>query len=56
MIDFDRLNRETKNYNSRIHYDTSSKCNKYGTSEYWLNYYNNKTYKENNGQYSKYYF
>lgn len=55
MIDFEKLNRETREYNSRIHHDAQSKNVKYGTSEYWLNYYNNKTYKENNGQYSKHY-
>lgn len=36
MVDFARLNRETK--------------------EYWQNYYNNKTYKTNNGEYSSHYF
>ena len=52
MADFDRLNRETREYNSRVHYENT----KYGTSEYWRNYYNNQTYRENNGQYSKHYY
>lgn len=28
---------------------------KYGSAEYWRNYYNNKTYKQNNGEYSRKY-
>ena len=45
-----------KEYNSYIHYDVPSKSIKYGTKEYWQNYYNNKTYKTNNGEYSSHYF
>lgn len=56
MVDFARLNRETKEYNSYIHYDVPSKNIKYGTKEYWQNYYNNKTYKTNNGEYARHYF
>ena len=53
--DFDKLNRETKDFNNRNvnRFNTSSP--KYGTSEYWQNYWNNQTYKKNNGQYSKHY-
>lgn len=55
MIDFDKLNKETREYNSYIHYDTPSSSVKYGTSEYWRNYWNNQTYKQNNGEYSNHY-
>ena len=56
MVDFDRLNRETQEYNNRNidRFNTSS--SNYGTSEYWQNYWNNQTYKQNNGQYSNFYY
>ena len=53
MVNFEQLNQQTKLYNSTIHYNSATF--KYGTKEYWQNYYNNSTYKENNGIYSKHY-
>ena len=55
---FERLNRETRDYNNGItrSIDPTASGAKYGTKEYWQNYWNNKTYKKNNGQYSKHYF
>lgn len=58
MVDFDRLNHKTRNFNNR---NVSHLCSysgtthKYGTSAYWQNYYNNQTYNNNNGQYSTHY-
>lgn len=51
---FERLNRETREHNNR-NVNRFNQGNKYGTPEYWKNYYNNQTYKMNNGQYSDYY-
>lgn len=53
MRDFDRLNRETRDYNNGITRNISPTGGsaKYGTREYWLAYWNNKTYKTNNGAY-----
>ena len=50
MVDFDRLNRETREYknNQPVNRDSN---NSYKS----INYYNNETYKANNGQYSNYY-
>lgn len=58
MTDFERLNRETRDYNNGItrNIDPTSSNAKYGTSEYWTNYWNNKTYKTNNNEYSRKYF
>ena len=58
MVDFDKLNRQTKEYNSYLHEDYSSRVSKSNNpiSSYWLNYYNNQTYNQNNGQYSKHYY
>lgn len=58
MDKFDRLNRETRNWNNGISRNISPTTNnaKYGTSEYWRNYYNNQTYKKNNGEYSRKYY
>ena len=57
MVDFDKLNRETNAYNARNVSREPSKANtpKYGTSTYWQNYWNNQTYKTNNGEYSRHY-
>ena len=54
---FDRLNRETREFNNKnvSYLNRSSSEIKYGSKEYWLNYYNNQTFKKNNGQYSKHY-
>lgn len=58
MKDFDRLNWETNNYKATDVRRTASTSTtvKYGTPEYWANYWNNQTYKANNGQYSKRYY
>ncbi len=57
MADFDKLNKETREYNSRVHeyYNYSIEQKQNPISAYWLNYYNNQTYKQNNGQYSSHY-
>lgn len=54
MTNFDRLNRETREYNNK-NVNRFNENAKYGTKEYWTNYWNNKTYKNNNGQYSNHY-
>lgn len=59
MDKFERLNRETREYNNRNFdrlRDSSTSAPRYGTSEYWRNYWNNQTYKRNNGQYSRKYY
>ena len=55
MDKFERLNRETREFNNRNvdRFNPSTPC--YGSSEYWRNYWNNQTYKANNGQYSRHY-
>jgi hypothetical protein len=53
---FARLNRETREYNNKNVDRFNRSTPKYGTSEYWLNYWNNQTYKQNNGQYSSKYY
>ena len=50
---FEELNRQTREYNARNVNRFNSSTPKYGTSEYWRNYYNNQTYNTNNGQYNK---
>lgn len=51
MTNFDRINRATSDYknNTPVNHDTSN-----GTRKSF-NYYNNETYKANNGQYNNYY-
>lgn len=56
MDKFERLNRETQEHNNKNVDRFNSSCNNYGTKEYWQNYFNNQTFKQNNGQYSKKYF
>ena len=59
MDKFERLNRDTQNYRNTFVTRPASSASgsiKYGTAEYWRNYWNNKTYKTNNNQYSKNYF
>ena len=57
MADFDKLNRETQEFNNRnVDRFNCSALAAYGTSEYWRNYWNNKTFHANNGQYSKHYY
>lgn len=53
---FERLNRETREFNNRNVDRFNPSTPKYGTSEYWRNYFNNQTYKSNNGEYSRKYF
>ena len=57
MADLDKLNRETQEFNNRnVDRFNSSAPAAYGTSEYWRNYWNNKTFHANNGQYSRHYY
>ena len=56
MDKFERLNRETREWNARNVDRFNTSTPKYGTAAYWQNYYNNQTYKANNGQYSKKYY
>lgn len=57
MLDkFERLNRETREFNNSNIDRFNTATPKYGTSAYWQNYYNNQTYKQNNGAYTKKYF
>ena len=56
MADFERLNRETREYNNRNVDRFNTSASSYGTSGYWRNYWNNKTYNSNNGQYSRNYY
>ena len=55
MDKFDRLNRETREYNARNVNRFSQSTPRYGTPEYWRNHWNNQTYKQNNGEYSRKY-
>ena len=57
MANFDQLNKQTRDWNNGISrtIDPTNSNTKYGTSEYWHNYWNNRTYKQNNGQYSRHY-
>lgn len=55
MDKFERLNRETREFNNRNVDRFNQSTPSYGTSEYWHNYWNNQTYKANNGQYSSHY-
>lgn len=54
MVDFDRLNRETKNYNNRNvnRFNESTRGN---YNSFNPNKLNNQTYYINNNQYSNYY-
>ena len=56
MIDFDRLNRETREYNNTNVDRYNPSTPKQNTSYSYLQYLNNQTYKQNNGIYSKKYF
>lgn len=58
MANFDELNRQTRDYNKYIHENYSRKVatSNNPISNYWLNYYNNQTYKQNNGTYSPKYY
>ena len=52
---FDRLNEETRRFNAYNVDRFNESTPKYGTPEYWRNYWNNQTYKVNNGEYSRKY-
>jgi hypothetical protein len=56
MVDFEKLNRETQDHNNKNvnRYNPATQQKIY--NQFWQNYYNNKTYKNNNGQYSKKYY
>ena len=56
MADFDKLNRETLNWRNTNVDRFNLSAPSYGTSAYWQNYWNNQTYKQNNGEYSQKYF
>lgn len=57
MNKFDMLNQQTRAWNNGISRNISPTTGgKYGTPEYWRNYWNNQTYKANNGQYSKHFY
>ena len=58
MDKFERLNRETRDWNNGISrsIDPTASRTRYESAEYWQNYYNNQTYKQNNGQYSKHFY
>lgn len=58
MVDFDKLNRETREYNNRNvdRFNPSTQGNYNFFNPYKQNYLNNETYKQNNGQYSKKYY
>lgn len=56
MVDFDELNRATREHNARNvdRFNTSTpSC---GSPEHWQNVLNNQTFKNNNGEFSKKYF
>lgn len=55
MDKFERLNRETREFNDKNINRFNSSAANYGTSEYWRNYWNNQTFKANNGQYRNHY-
>lgn len=54
MVNFEQLNRETRDYNNRNvdRYNPSTKSNYNYFNQYQLN---NETYKSKNGTYSNYY-
>lgn len=59
MANFDELNRQTREFNAHNvsrPISSASGTPKYGTPAYWQNYWNNQTYKNNNGQYSHKYY
>ena len=56
MVNFEQLNRETREHNNRNVNRFNTSTPKNNASPAWLNYYNNQTYKQNNNQYSKKYY
>lgn len=55
MVDFERLNRETREHNAR-NVDRFNKSTRGNYSAASFNKLNNETYKHNNGIYNKYYY
>jgi len=55
---FEKLNRQTFEWNNGISrsIDPTASSPQCGTKEYWENILNNRTYRQNNGQYSKRYY
>ena len=59
MANFDELNRQTREFNNRNMsrpITSADSAPRYGTREYWQNYWNNQTYKGNNGEYARHYY
>lgn len=61
MINFEQLNRQTREYNGYCHtppsQSTPTMTNSQRTyNEHWQNSYNNQNYKQNNGEYSRKYY
>ena len=54
MIDFDKLNRETRDYNNK-NVDRFNPSTKSNYNYFNPNKLNNETFKTNNGTYSNYY-
>jgi hypothetical protein len=56
-MDFDRLNRETRDWNNGVTRNISptNECHRIKASDLLRNY-NSQTYRANNGEYSKRYF
>ena len=55
MTDFDRLNRETREYNNK-NVDRFNQSTRGNYNQPNFNRLNNQTYKQNNGQYSSKYY
>ena len=55
MDKFERLNRETRDFNNRNVDRFNESCKPTYTSQWWVNYNNNQVFKQNNGQYSNKY-
>lgn len=55
MDKFDRLNRQTREYNAYNVDRFNRSAPAYGITEYWLNLHNNAVYRENNGENSNFY-
>ena len=55
MVDFDRLNRETREHNNR-NVDRFNQSTRGNYNSFDQNRLNNQTYKANNGTYSRHYY
>lgn len=61
MANFEQLNTQTREYNSRCQTPPSQSTptmtsSRRSYNEYWQNQYNNQTFKLNNGEYSRKYY